>query len=362
MNGLRREQYEKGNENMNIILKEDKFHIRSYFASCACRCKFCCLGDYPKDKRISFDDYEQVMKKFSNVNDRYNMRLRSFIYNCPEHPYLKRQIDLYNSLPMQKDEYTQLDLNGTRVKTDEELGIWFTELIDSGVEKVAFSWFGNEETHDAFVNRKGYCSYLKRCANEAKKRKIPVISKIFLHREILGEIDSVIDEVAQFSDVIICAFMEYSGNAKNMENDFLTIDDYDGLSDRVKEYIGASYLKKFKTEKEWIELSNKGNFPQFNIVDYVLYVDADNINKILTMSNDEIIEEFRKMNKDFQESFGEISELSEQYGDDNCEILYECRDILRKWLDKYYLDHNLDKGKLFSFTNSSVEWKVYERL
>ena len=31
MNGLRREQYEKGNENMNIILKEDKFHIRSYF-------------------------------------------------------------------------------------------------------------------------------------------------------------------------------------------------------------------------------------------------------------------------------------------------------------------------------------------
>lgn len=42
------------------------------------------------------------------------------------------------------------------------------------------------------------------------------------------------------------------------------------------------------------------------------------------MSNDEIIEEFRKMNKDFQASFGEISELSEQYGDDNCEILYEC--------------------------------------
>lgn len=88
------------------------------------------------------------------------------------------------------------------------------------MEKVAFSWFGNEETHDAFVNRKGYCSYLKRCANEARKRKIPVISKIFLHREILGEIDSVIDEVAQFSDVIICAFMEYSGNAKDMENDF----------------------------------------------------------------------------------------------------------------------------------------------
>ena len=126
--------------------------------------------------------------------------------------------------------------------------------------------------------------------------------------------------------------------------------------------INESYLKKFKTEKEWIYLSNEGKFPQFNIVDYVLYIDSDNINKIMMMSTDDVIEAFRKMNKDFQESFGEISELSKKYGDNNCEVLYECRDILRKWLDKYYLDHNLDKSKLFSFTNSSVEWKVYERL
>ena len=362
MNGCKQEQYKKGRENMNIVLKEDKFHVRVYLASCACHCKFCCLGDYPKDKRITFEEYEQVMRKFSHVNDKYNMRLRSFIYNCPEHSYLKKQIELYNSLPMQKDEYTQLDLNGTREKEDDELEKWFLELEDAGVEKVAFSWFGNENTHDTFVNRKGYCSYLRRCAKQAKRKKFPVVSKIYLHRGILKEIDSVLDEVEQFSDVIICAFMEYAGNAKNMEADFLTADDYNALSSRAKKYINESYLKKFKTEKEWIYLSNEGKFPQFNIVDYVLYIDSDNINKIMMMSTDDVIEAFRKMNKDFQESFGEISELSKKYGDNNCEVLYECRDILRKWLDKYYLDHNLDKSKLFSFTNSSVEWKVYERL
>ena len=52
---------------MNIKLKEDKFHIRVFFAPCACRCRFCCLGDYPKDKRISFENYAKVMKKYATV-------------------------------------------------------------------------------------------------------------------------------------------------------------------------------------------------------------------------------------------------------------------------------------------------------
>ena len=64
MNGCKQEQYKKGRENMNIVLKEDKFHVRVYLASCACHCKFCCLGDYPKDKRITFEEYEQVMRTF----------------------------------------------------------------------------------------------------------------------------------------------------------------------------------------------------------------------------------------------------------------------------------------------------------
>ena len=90
---------------MDMELREDKFHIRAYFASCSCKCKFCCLGNYPKEKRISFDDYEKVMRKFQSVEQLYGMRLRSFIYNCAEHPFIKRQIELYNSLPMAKEEY-----------------------------------------------------------------------------------------------------------------------------------------------------------------------------------------------------------------------------------------------------------------
>ena len=347
---------------MNVELKEDKFHVRAFFASCSCKCSFCCLGDYSKKKQITFDDYEKVMRKCADVSTEYGMRLRSFIYNCPEHPYLKRQIALYNSLPMEHSEYTQLDLNGTKVKTEEEISKWFDELQDAGVEKVAFSWFGKEETHDAFVNRSGYFTYLNMCALEASRRNIPIISKVFLHKGILEELDEVINHLAVFSSIIVCAFMEYSGNAKMMTDDFVTLDDYNSISSESKQYFGKDYLTKFKTEKEWIGLAKSGDFPKFNIVDYVLYIDSENLQQVLDSNICDIIEDFRKKNFEFQNSFGEISELAEQYGDEKCLILYECRDILRKWLDIHFEKNKLDASQLFSFTHNCVEWKVYERL
>ena len=347
---------------MNIELKEDKFHIRAFFAPCSCHCRFCCLGDYAKDKRISFEDYSSVMKKYACVTDDYGMRLRSFVYNCPEHNYVKEQIQLYDSLPMERSEYVQLDLNGTRVKSEKEIFDWFDMLQAAGVEKVAFSWFGNESIHDAFVNRKGYYAYLNRCAEEAKRRNIPVISKVFLHKGIMGDLETLIAHLKEFSSSVICAFMEYSGNAKQMGNEFLTIDDYDLLPLVAKQLISEPYRLKFKTEQEWIRLARNGQFPKFNIVDYVLYVDSTNIESIINRDVDDVIQEFRKMNTNFQNSFGEVSALAIEYGDNNCLVFYECRDMLRKWLDKYYEKESLDETQLFSFTHNCVEWKVYERL
>lgn len=347
---------------MNVNLKEDKFHVRVFFAPCSCHCRFCCLGEYPKNKLVTFDDYAIVMKKMACVVERYGMRLRSFVYNCPEHSHVKEQIQLYDSLPMERSEYVQLDLNGTKMKSATEISDWFDTLQNAGVEKVAFSWFGTEATHDDFVNRKGYFSYLNLCAAEAKRRNIPIISKVFLHKGIINEVDTLITHLEKFSTTIICAFMEYSGNAKNIENEFLTKSDYTLLSSTTKALINEAYLRKFKTEQEWISLAQNGEFPKFNIVDYVLYLDSTNVHRIIERDVDDIIQDFRKMNTSFQNSFGEISDLALEFGNKDCQILYECRDVLRKWLDRYFEKESLDESKLFSFTHDCVEWKVYERL
>lgn len=346
---------------MEMNLREDKFHIRAYFASCSCRCEFCCLGNYPKEKRITFDEYEKVMLKFQNIEQLYGMRLRSFIYNCAEHPFVKRQVELYDRLPMAADEYTQLDLNGTKKKSEQEICDWFESLTDAGIKKVAFSWFGNNDTHDKFVNCPGYYKYLVACANEARKRSLPVVSKVFLHKGILSELDKLLGELMTISDRIILAFMEYTGNAKGMLDQFVTEDDLIEHPE-ILPYMSDVYLKKFRPEREWIHLANSGTFPKFNIVDYILYLDSDNIEYVLTKSVDDIINDFRVMNREFMESIPSITALADKYGDSTSNVFFECRDVMRKWLDSFYEDACLDKERLFSFTKNSVEWKVYERL
>ncbi len=347
---------------MNIKLKEDKFHVRVYFAPCSCSCNFCCLGEYPKNLRITFEDYEEVLKKFENINKTHNMRLRSFIYNCAEHEYLERQIKLYNSLPMEKNEYLQLDLNGTKIKNESEIEKWFDYLQKCGIQKVAFSWFGLEDKHDKFVNRKGYFKYLSNCVAEANKRNIPVVSKVFLYKGILNEVDELINWLEKNSTTIICALMEYSGKAKKLEDKFITENDYSKISEKVKKYVGVEYIKKFKSERKWIEEIEKENAPKFNIVDYILYLDSNNIERIKKMTVDEIIDEFRKMDISFQNTFESVNQLAKECGNKECEILYEYRDVIRKWLDIYFEKNNIGKENLFSFTKNSVEWKVYERL
>lgn len=347
---------------MNFKLKEDKFHVRAYFAPCACKCKFCCLGEYRPSNMIAFEDYAKVMKKFSVVEKEYGMRLRSFIYNCAEHPYLKKQIELYDTLPMVRSEYTQLDLNGTRPKSESEISEWLDYLKNIGIEKVAFSWFGCCKQHDEFVSRNGYFDYLKNCATISKEKGILVKSKIFLYRSMLPNLEIVVKEISKLSDSTRFAFMEYTGNAKMMDDEFLTDSDLKSISSLADGYINPEYMEKFKSESEWTKMALNNNFPDFNIVDYILYIEPQNINYVLNERVEKIINDFRKMNIDFQNSIPDIKSLANEFGDVDSGIIYECRDVLRKWLDKYYSKYNLDKNQLFSFTNSSVEWKVYERL
>ena len=347
---------------MKMELTEDKFHIRAYFSSCSCKCKFCCLGDYPKRFRISFDDYEMIMRKFADINDYNGMRLRSFIYNCIEHPYVKRQIELYKELGLPEDEFTHLDINGTKIKSKEEISSWFDMLQDAGMKQASFSWFGLEKTHDQFVSREGYFKYLMDCADEAAKRGIPVGSKVFLHRGIFDDLEQLINLLKLRGDSVKCAFMEYTGHGKEIPHDFLTADDAIYIAPILSNYMSEQYSNKFKPESEWIDLAVNGGFPKFTIVDYVLYVNSENLEQIKQTSVSDIIGYFRQMDSDFRNSFESVRFLAELYGDKSCDILYECRDIMRKWLDKHYQKNNLNREKLFSFTNNSVVWKVYERL
>jgi hypothetical protein len=289
--------------------------------------------------------------------------LGSYIFNTIEHPNLGKQIALFKELGiMNENDYTCFDINGTRIKTRDEIKEWFEKLKYDGMKKAAFSWFGLEKTHDSFVNYCGCYNYLMECAEYAHEFGIPVISKVYFHKGILNEIEDLLLILKRFSNRIIIAFMEYNGRGREIEESFITESEYNALPDHIKKMFKASYLKKFKTEQEWIGIAENDQFPEFKIVDYIIYLYTDNIDYYLEAKIEEVINDFRKYNKRFQETIGDIADLAKKYGNRECFILYECRDVLRKWLGKYYEKNNLNTDDLFSYTSNSVEWKVCERL
>jgi len=200
------------------------------------------------------------------------------------------------------------------------------------------------------------------CAKHVKKLGIPVISKVFFHKEILGDITDLVSILEGFSNKVITAFVEHRGRAKEIEQSFLTEAEYSSLPDYIKTIFRQRYLKKFKTEKEWVDISENNKFPEFTLVDYYVYLYADNIDYYLNADVNEVIDDFRKHSERLQKSVGDICVLAKKYGNKECLILYECRDVLRKWIDKHYETNNLDSSDLFSYTANSVEWKVYEKL
>jgi len=348
---------------MKLNAKEDQLHIRAFLADCACRCLFCCVGNVSRYTKICFDDYEKVLRKYANIHNSHSMRLGSYIFNTIDHSNLGRQIALFKELGiMNENDYTCFDINGTHIKNTEEIIHWFEKLKADGMKKVAFSWFGLEKTHDAFVNYTGCYRYLMECAEYANKLGIPIISKIYFHKEILNEVMDLVSILEGFSTRMIAAFMEYNGCAKKIERYFFTENEYHALPTRIKKIFRPSYLNKFKTEKEWIEIAESDLFPEFTLVDYVVYLYADNIDYYLNADVGEVVDDFRKYNNRFQKSVGSIGDLAKKYGNRGCFILYECRDVLRKWLDLHYEENHLNTNDLFSYSTNSVEWKVYERL
>lgn len=346
---------------MKCKLKEEKLHVRAFMSSCACSCQFCCL-DKVGQSAITFEDYEFVLRKYAKEIESTDMELKSFLYNRPDERFVGRQMKLYKDLNMEPDEYSRLDMNGIPIMDEEKLKNWFMLLKKAGVSYSMYSWFGQEKKHDAFVHKKGYYSFLKECITKSKENGIGVKNKIFLRKSILHEVDQLADELAVESEFLQCVFMEYAGGAIGLEDEFITSDDLSELSPKIYDLIEKPYLSKFKTEREWVKLALEGKYPEFRLVDYILILDPNNIDYYKTTDLEEVLMNFRKMNCEMQELVGNLSELAERFGNRESLILYECRDVLRKWMNSMLMEKHQKYEDYFGPDKTCVEWKAYKKM
>lgn len=347
---------------MRFDLEERKLHIRVFLAPCSCRCRFCCYGQYNRSKRISFAQYTQVLQKFSNLKQTHGIEPCCFVYNSLEYPELPEQIRLSKELGYPYENVLNMNINGTKIRHGVDLEQWVLHLKELGAVSGMLSFFGLEETHDAFSGRKGYFCYLKECSDQLRKQGIRSVGQIFLHRGMLHEVQLLAEHLKAHCDEVRFLLMEYLGNAKNMLSEFLTQQDFDNLPDSVRAAIPSAYRQKLKTEKEWVSLAQQQRFPSMRFAEYVLFLTPENIDWVLQNDVDTILDWFREKNRRLQDSIPSMEALASQYGDVDNLALYDCRDVLRKWLDQYYQAEGLDSSLLYTDVGCSVEWKAFERL
>lgn len=343
-------------------LEEKKLHLRTFFAPCSCKCDFCCYSQLSCNKQISIEAYEQILKKFSHLYEDTGIEVDNFIYNSIEYPMLHEQIRLSKALGYPYQNCLVMNMNGTKIRKGDELREWCGYLKRIGITTGVFSFLGTQEQHDCYVSHKGYYTYLINCAKQLKELGIKVRAHIFLRKEILRELPVLIPALDQVFDHVMVLFMEYLGSAKQMLSSFVDVDDYDTLFDLLKNYMNTTYINRYKSEAEWIQMALNGTFPKMKYTEYVLFITSDNVDRILGNDTVTILNWFRQKNARILGLLPPIDRIALAYGNPDSKILYDNRDILRKWMDAMFEAEGLDKSLLYSDTSSSVEWKSHERL
>jgi hypothetical protein len=337
---------------MELDLKDFQITINGFVSRCHCKCKHCllCSGDN-KLKEVPFEKLKQLALKFEGFKDKYKINPMLAVYNCSEYPELSEAMKLDEKISFYSGYQ---NLNGTKIRKNKELKEWVQYLKACGVTNANLSWFGTAEFHDEFVNKKGYFEYLISLAAELKSVGISWSNTVFLLKSNIKQIEELVDKLEIFGENIHYSLLDYRGNGKNVLNEFLNEEDKLMLPEAL---LNSNLFRRNRPEYEWIRMVENDEQPKLSKRLMFLVATADNINKYMEMTVEEIMNLFHSMDNKLQEAIPSIKFLAEKYGDKQSTRLMDFRSILWKWMDMYFSETpQLDKKLLFSDLRTSIMW------
>lgn len=340
---------------MELKLKDTSLTINGLVSYCKCKCKHCllCSGD-SKASEVPFEKLEQLALKFEGFRETTGINPSLAVYNCADYPELPRAMETDRRISAY---HGYQNLNGTPIRSGSGLSEWVSYLKNQcGVTNANLSWFGEEEFHDRFVQRKGYYQYLTGLAAELKKQNINYHNTVFILHSNLEMLESLYNKLELLGGTTSFSILDYRGNAKKIKQEFLTPDD----RKKMPEFLFQNNLYnagRNKLQAEWVNLIKNRQAPDLTARMMFLVAAPDNINSYLTMTCDEILDMFHGLDEKLQQSLPDIPELADRYGEDD-NILIDYRSLIWKWADRWFEDNPLlDRSLLFSDLHTSVMWR-----
>jgi hypothetical protein len=320
-----------------IVGKGLRFSLRH--APCAHICRYCLISESRKRSALPFSRFEALVHRFHDWRQAERPDLDIGIFVGPSFDY---DMEILKGVARLRErrgaKFRFVNLGGLRIRRGDELVEWIEERRAFGVIGFHTSLAGWGETHDRWNGRAGDFDYQTAILRLAGERGMVRQEKLFLTKNTLPQFDRLLDILdalpgESFSRTASPFF--YAGLASRYEDERLTEDDRDSLSERINE-LRPGKFGTWLSEREWIPimLETAGKPRRLQLK---LDVDESNIDELENAPCEEI---FASRERDYQQSYRAIPALDElyaRYGDSsNRRIYMMSRDVEGRWLDLHH--------------------------
>jgi hypothetical protein len=259
---------------------------------------------------------------------------------------------------MDLDEHPELPsdvlpvlLGGVHWRPDDEMRRWLKRRQEIGFNSVVASFAGHGEFSDRWNGRKGDFDFQMRALRVAAGLGMELRQRLFLTNSTIPLLDELIEKLDDLPGRVgdRCIFpLFYLGHARRMEDERITRETFDGLPEYIRRLYRSDW-RGWRSEAEWIEFVSKEDQTP-DAVPLPLQLNDSNIDRIESMSCDEIVAGLEKKTRAAYAAIPSRAELCERYGDPSNARIYMFKDeIERKWLDLHLAKNQvtLDREAMF---------------
>jgi hypothetical protein len=308
-------------------------------APCAHICRYCLVSETRRGTNLSFARFEDLAHRFHDwqQSTRPDLTVRTFV--GPSFDYDLDTLAGVGRLRARRGTpLTTLNLGGLRIRTGDALETWITERQAAGITGFHVSLAGCDDVHDRWNGRAGDFAYQTGILRRAAERGMARHERLFLTQNTLPVFDRLLDQLDAIPGPAPSRYISlffYASLAMRYEDERITERIRDSLPARI---TGIRFWRAqdWRSERDWIPLLLQ-QAAQPRKMTLKLDVDETNIDRLETMSCDEIFDERSELYQTDYQRVPSLEELCSRYGDPNGDRIYMLsRDLEQKWMAHHH--------------------------
>lgn len=315
-------------------MKTTLLSVLNLCVPCYCHCRYCllswdgkCLGvDYDRSAAYARRLYDWLKTTRRDIKFMY-----SFGYSM-EHPDLPEAIRFMQETNSPGGRFLQL--NGMKMRSTEELHVFFDLIKKQGIELIDFTFYGTEEYHDKFAGRKGDFRLISDSLNIALEKGLEAEVGIPVTKENISQTDELIKLLPE-DRIKIYLFTPHSGGRGiSLAKAKITVDDYENLSPEAGQYFNRS---NHRTPAEWRDAP----LPAAKKRALTLSLLPTNIDRLEQQSFEDTLNELQRLDEDYYKIIPDFQTLLQLYADPDDTHLYSRKDLDMIYRKRYIAENNI---------------------